>query len=559
MFSNPCSVRKRSSSSSGLTPASSLRNTLRISSSSNTIDVLDCSAPTGRASRSSPLIPEIAANSTMPSPAASFTPWRIIDTSSRTLRGSVRASSVASASSWYVSCVPVSKRISTSSSSSRGSSSRSTALSTTCECDTSFVFEAYHRWLVTKSISSRSSVTRLVLLELEPEKPARRHRQQIRQLADSRKTRASEHLLRHQAFPAREVELHRLRRAREIVDTEHDVVFVGAHVSEDARVLGAQRLVGAEPEERMILAQRDQAMKPAQQRVRLPQLRFDVDRLEAVDRVHQRRQIELLEIGAREAAVAIPRPLHRRAHAVAVAEEDVVAHPDLVSVVEDGRAREREEDRVHQLDLVASIVQQRRQAAADAQIQLHPRILGVLVVEVVALVVCDHLERQFVVVAQEEAPLRVVGDRRRRLEDFDHGERVLAADRHEHARHHREVEGHLALVAVAEVLDDVGGPLIRLGEEHAVRVARIDLGSHSAEKSMRLREVLAVRPVTLVEVRHRVEPEPVEAQVEPEAEHVQHLLLHLAVVVVQVGLVAEEAVPVVLPAQRVPGPVRRLG
>jgi hypothetical protein len=31
-----------------------------------------------------------------------------------------------------------------------------------------------------------------------------------------------------------------------------------------------------------------------------------------------------------------PGPLHRRADAVAVAEVDVVAHPDLVSVVDDG-------------------------------------------------------------------------------------------------------------------------------------------------------------------------------------------------------------------------------
>ena len=76
---------------------------------------------------------------------------------------------------------------------------------------------------------------------------------------------------------------------------------------------------------------------------------------------------------------------------------------------------------------------------------------------------------------------------------------------------------------------------------------------------MRLGQVLAVRPVALVQVRHRVEAEPVEAEVEPEAEHVQHLLLHVRVVVVQVGLVREEPVPVVLPAHGVPRPVRRLG
>ena len=54
--------------------------------------------------------------------------------------------------------------------------------------------------------------------------------------------------------------------------------------------------------------------------------------------------------------------------------------------------------------------------------------------------------------------------------------------RHEHARHHREVERHVALVAVAEVLDDVGRPLVRLGQQHAVGVARVDLGAHALQE-----------------------------------------------------------------------------
>src|SRR5439155_25161552 len=44
-------------------------------------------------------------------------------------------------------------------------------------------------------------------------------------------------------------------------------------------------------------------------------------------------------------------------------------------------------------------------------------ILGVLLVHVVALLVGDHLERQLVVVAQEEPPLRAPGDRGGRSEE----------------------------------------------------------------------------------------------------------------------------------------------
>ncbi len=76
---------------------------------------------------------------------------------------------------------------------------------------------------------------------------------------------------------------------------------------------------------------------------------------------------------------------------------------------------------------------------------------------------------------------------------------------------------------------------------------------------MGLGEVLAVGAVPLVEVGDGVEPEPVQTHVEPERQGVEHRLPDLRVVEVEVGLVGEEAVPVVLLADRVPGPVRRLG
>ena len=133
-----------------------------------------------------------------------------------------------------------------------------------------------------------------------------------------------------------------------------------------------------------------------------------------------------------------------------------------------------------QLDLVAPVVEQRREPPADADVDLHPRVLGVLRVHVVALLVGDHLERQLVVVAQEQAPLAVVGDGRGALEDLVDRRGLLAAQRHEHARHDREVEGHVALVAVAEVLDDVLGPLVGLGQQHAVGVLVVDRRAHAA-------------------------------------------------------------------------------
>ena len=76
---------------------------------------------------------------------------------------------------------------------------------------------------------------------------------------------------------------------------------------------------------------------------------------------------------------------------------------------------------------------------------------------------------------------------------------------------------------------------------------------------MRLGQVLAVGALALDEVGHRVHPEPVEAQVEPETGGVVQFLHHLRVVVVQVRLAGKETVPVVLARLLVVGPVADLG
>ena len=65
----------------------------------------------------------------------------------------------------------------------------------------------------------------------------------------------------------------------------------------------------------------------------------------------------------------------------------------------------REQQAVQQLDAAAVVVHQRRQPAADADVDAHLRIGAVGQVHVVALFVGDHLERQLVVIAQEQAPL----------------------------------------------------------------------------------------------------------------------------------------------------------
>ena len=110
-----------------------------------------------------------------------------------------------------------------------------------------------------------------------------------------------------------------------------------------------------------------------------------------------------------------------------------------------------------------------------------------------------------------------------------------------------------------EVLADVLGPLIRLGEQHAVRVVAVDLGADLFHDGVRLGQVLVVRALPLAEIGDRVEPQAVDSHVEPVPHRADHGFDDLGIVVVEVGLVREEAVPVVLTRDGIPGPVRLLG
>src|SRR3954449_6350561 len=166
-----------------------------------------------------------------------------------------------------MSCVPPGKRTSASASTASGVTSRSGTASRIPTPATSRDLEPNQRRPTIQPPSApssrnprspaatRSATSLIARPELEPEPAARREREQVRQLADAREARPPQHLLRLHASEAREVELDGLGRARHVVDAEDDVLLVAAQVREDLRVRRPQRLVGAEPEDGVGLAQ----------------------------------------------------------------------------------------------------------------------------------------------------------------------------------------------------------------------------------------------------------------------------------------------------------------
>ena len=171
----------------------------------------------------------------------------------------------------------------------------------------------------------------------------------------------------------------------------------------------------------------------------------------------------------------------------------------------------------------------------------HPRVFRVLVVHVVALRVGHHLERQLVMVAQEHRPLADSGMRRRLLHDLDDRQPLLAADRHEDARHEREIERHMELVAVAEVRDGVGGPLIRLREQDSAGIAAHP--HRCGHASGRRASPAGSRSwsLPLEEIGHGIAAEAVQAEIEPEADRCRASPAGRRDFVVEVRLIARRS------------------
>ena len=93
---------------------------------------------------------------------------------------------------------------------------------------------------------------------------------------------------------------------------------------------------------------------------------------------------------------------------------------------------------------------------------------------------------------------------------------IFLPHRHEHPRHQREVERHVAFVAVAEVRPDFRRPLVCLREQHPVLVPRVHRGANALEDVVRLVEVGARRPLAFDEVGNGIEAHAVDAAIEPE-------------------------------------------
>ena len=328
-----------------------------------------------------------------------------------------------------------------------------------------------------------------------------------------------------------------------------------AAVGQDRGLARVEQAARAPAELGAFLAPPDHPLDPVQERLRVAALPCDVDVARVLGEWPERL------VGRREAVVALRSPLHRGAHAHAAFEVQVLGHPDLLAVEEDGRARQRERDAVGETDAVRVAAEHRRQPATQAA----PVELVVLLgaerrEDLGTLRLAELVQGELVVVAHEVGPLRVLGDRRERAQGVGDRCRPLAREREEQGLVDREAQDHVQLVAVlvAEELALLLGVEIDLTHEDRLARAPRQEAAQVAQELVRVLQRALRQAHRLEHEGHRIDAESGEPLVEPETDDLGDLVADLRVRDVQIGLEGVEAVQVVLARLVVPRPVRAL-
>src|SRR5436190_23556883 len=103
----------------------------------------------------------------------------------------------------------------------------------------------------------------------------------------------------------------------------------------------------------------------------------------------------------------------------------------------------------------------------------------------------------------------------------------------------------MAFIASAEIAQRALRRLVRLGQQNAIRSVALDLRPDQLQQAVRLVQILAVSAVALDQLRHRIQPEPVAAEIEPELQDVLDLVDDARVVEIEIGLAGKKAMPVI--------------
>ena len=166
---------------------------------------------------------------------------------------------------------------------------------------------------------------------------------------------------------------------------------------------------------RHLLAHPNDAFGPIQQRLRVSPLNCRVNVLESVGAATNDRQKRLVAFS--KAGVWLVGPLHWRACTVPLRKREIVAHADFIAVANHRRPRQCEQEAVCQLEPALVAIEHGRKPTSDAAVvELHLRLGPERIEHRLPLLLRQPTEVEFIVVAQEHAPLRRRGPLSGRLQ-----------------------------------------------------------------------------------------------------------------------------------------------
>ncbi len=138
--------------------------------------------------------------------------------------------------------------------------------------------------------------------------------------------------------------------AREVGNHKDALILVATDQSQNLSVLWIEELEGSAAKGLIPLPQGDEALHPPEKRIRVVLLGLHIDGLVVILWIDDDGEIETLGIGMRKTRIPVSTPVHGGPDAVPVAQVDIVPHPDLVPIEENGRTGQGEKKTVQDLD-----------------------------------------------------------------------------------------------------------------------------------------------------------------------------------------------------------------
>jgi len=266
-----------------------------------------------------------------------------------------------------------------------------------------------------------------------------------------------------------------------IMHEQHRIVAPVIADDENRRIARCDHLEVAPAHFGNFLAHPDDALGPIQHRVRIAPLLGRVDVFITVRPLVDHGRARLVALG--ESGMRLGRPLHRRARAIALGQAEIVTHRDLIAIADHGRSRQRTHQAIGKLDPPPVAAQHRRQPAANASIiKLHALLGAERLKHCVPLRLGQSTEIEFIVIAQEHAPLRRGRPRLGGVERL--GKRPAIGRRQgvEQMLVDLEIEHHVHAVAVAAEIFHVGfGQYVGFGQDDGIALTPLQEFSERAQ------------------------------------------------------------------------------